>query len=237
MPPPRPTAPTQRRRRIGVLCLAALTIAVVLVALAGGGSHHGRPAAQVQTDATAPATTAASVASSAVLTSPVAPTVPPPTAPPATVDPGSLPQTTVLPSGSDPAFIGRMDDLWRAIITGNPAAAQAAFFPRSAYIQVKGISDPVHDYQTRLIADYDEDIDTLHSELGGSAPSATLVGVHVPDTAEWIRPGVEYNKGSYYRVYSSSLTYSLSGVDHTFYIASMISWRGEWYVVHLDSIR
>jgi hypothetical protein len=236
MPPSRPTDPTQRRRRIGVLCLAALTIAVVLVALAGGGSHHGRPAAQVQTDATAPSTTAATVASSAVSNS-TAPTVPPPTAAPTTVDPGSLPQTTVLPSGSDPAFIGRMDDLWRAITTGNPAAAQAAFFPLSAYIQVKGISDPVHDYQTRLIADYDEDIATLHAELGGSAPSATLVGVHVPDTAEWIRPGVEYNKGSYYRVYSSSLTYSLSGVDHTFYVASMISWRGEWYVVHLDSIR
>jgi hypothetical protein len=233
----RPPDPTQRRRRIGVLCLAALTVAVVLVALAGGGSHPGRPAAQVQTGATAPSTTAATVASSAVSSTTVAPTVPSTTAPPTTVDPGSLPQTTVLPSGSDPAFIDRMDDLWGAITTGNPAAAQAAFFPLSAYVQVKGISDPVHDYQTRLIADYDEDIDTLHAELGGSASSATLVGVQVPDAAQWIQPGVEYNKGSYYRVYSSSLTYELSGVDHTFTIASMISWRGEWYVVHLNSIR
>ena len=151
-----------------------------------------------------------------------------------TVDPGSLPQTAALPSGSDPAFLARMGDLVRAITSGQPSLAAPAFFPLGAYIQVKGISDPVHDYQTRLIPNYDQDIESLHSSVGAGA---VLQSVTVPDAAEWIKPGVEYNKGSYWRVYGTRVTYSTGGRQGSFTIASMISWRGEWYVVHLLSIR
>ncbi len=154
-----------------------------------------------------------------------------------TIDPGTLPQTQVLPTADDPAFLARMADLWQAITSGDAALGQPAFFPLSAYIQVKGISDPVHDYQTRLIPDYVQDIDVLHRDLGAEAGTATFAGVRVPNTAQWILPGVEYNKGSYYRVYDSALVYSSGGIQHTFGVASMISWRGEWYVVHLNSIR
>lgn len=66
---------------------------------------------------------------------------------------------------------------------------------------------------------------------------ATFTSVTVPDTAEWILPGVEYNKGSYWRVYGAEVHYSVGGAAHFFTIASLISWRGEWYVVHLSSIR
>jgi hypothetical protein len=107
----------------------------------------------------------------------------------------------------------------------------------SAYIQVKGISDPVHDYQTRLIANFDQDVEALHAALGGSAGSATLTGVTVPDAAQWIVPGVEYNKGSYWRVYGTNVSYTAGGQSRSFPITSMISWRGEWYVVHLGAIR
>ncbi len=245
MQPRRPSEQTVRRRRIAVLCLAAVSVAAVLVVMAGGGGPGRRQtrtalAATGSKPGRSGPTTTAAAASSTSPSSTAASTAPattPTTAPPTTVDPGLLPQTEVLPSATDPAFLARMEDLWQAITTGNPAPAQAAFFPLSAYIQVKGISDPVHDYQTRLIVDYDQDIETLHAELGAQASTAVLVGVHVPATAQWILPGVEYNKGSYYRVYSSSMTYSVAGVDHYFYIASMISWRGEWYVVHLNSIR
>jgi hypothetical protein len=58
--------------------------------------------------------------------------------------------------------------------------------------------------------------------------------VAVPkEQAEWIEPGVEYNKGSYYRVYGTRLTYKENGHTASFGIFSLISWRGEWYVVHL----
>ena len=70
-----------------------------------------------------------------------------------------------------------------------------------------------------------------------TAASARFTGVTVPDAAQWILPGVEYNKGSYWRVYGSTLNYAAGGRSGSFTIASMISWRGQWYVVHLASIR
>lgn len=168
------------------------------------------------------------------------PATPVKTAPPATtdtVDPGTLPQTDILPSES-PAFIAKMTDLIKAVATGNPALAYPAFFPLSAYLQVKAISNPAADYQDRLIYYYNQDIATLHSSLGPNVASTTLVAVDVPPgQAEWIVPGVEYNKGSYWRVYGTVVHYNVAGVPGQFTIASMISWRGQWYVVHLLSIR
>ena len=154
-----------------------------------------------------------------------------------TVDPGTLPQTTALPSATDSAFLARVGSLWNAVVDGNPAEGLDAFFPLAAYIQVKAISDPVHDYQTRLIANFDQDIRALHSIVDAYPGPATFVSVSVPPAAQWIRPGVEYNKGSYWRVYGTFVTYLAGGQRHTFEIHSLISWRGEWYVVHLGSIR
>ena len=139
-----------------------------------------------------------------------------------------------MPSASDPAFQARIAALWSAITAGQPSLAVQAFFPLSAYIQVKGISDPVHDYQTRLIANFDQDIMSLHSQIAGPA---TFESVTVPDTARWILPGVEYNKGSYWRVLGARVNFQENGQARYFTIASMISWRGQWYVVHLLSIR
>ena len=154
-----------------------------------------------------------------------------------TVDPGTLPQTTALPSGDDPSFQTRILELWSAIVDGNPSEGLVAFFPLSAYVQVKAISDPVHDYQTRLIASYSQDIQSLHSSVMPAATAPTFVSVRVPPAAQWIRPGVEYNKGSYWRVYGTTVTYLAGGQRRTFEIHSLISWRGEWYVVHLGAIR
>jgi hypothetical protein len=156
---------------------------------------------------------------------------------PTTVDPGALPQTTQLPSSQDSQFLIRVRDLWRAVVDGNPAEALPFFFPLGAYIQVKGISDPVHDYQTRLIPNFQQDVASLHASLGSSAGAATFSGVTVPNAAAWIVPGLEHNKGSYWRVYGTTITYTLAGRMRTFPITSMISWRGEWYVVHLGAIR
>ena len=206
----------------GRLAATAVVAAAALASCTGGtpaAAHTPASSAPV----TAPPVTAATTTST---------TVPPTTT--TTVDPGTLPQTTQLPSGTDPTFQARIADLWQAILTGNVALAQPAFFPLSAYIQVKGISDPVHDYDTRLIPDYDQDIMTLHGEIG---PSAVFQSVSVPNAAEWILPGVEYNKGSYWRVYGTRVNYTLDGQSRYFTIASMISWRGQWYLVHLLSIR
>ncbi|HEV2638787.1 MAG TPA: hypothetical protein VGX23_26805 [Actinocrinis sp.] len=161
------------------------------------------------------------------------PYIPPPPPPPPP-DPGTLPQTTVLPRSDDPAFQAGALALWRSIVTGDVSAAQSFFFPETAYVQVKGIWNPQEDYQDRLITWYDLDIRAAHDHLGADAAAAQLLGVQVPtEQAEWIEPGVEYNKGSYYRVYGTRLAYRLDGQTHSIGIFSLISWRGEWYVVHL----
>ena len=159
------------------------------------------------------------------------PYIPPPPPP---VDPGTLPQTGAMPQSDDKMFQTGVQALWRGIVDNDPSAAASFFFPRAAYVQVKAIWDPESDYQNRLIALYDLDIQAAHAHLGADAASARLVDVQVPTSqAEWIVPGVEYNKGSYYRVYGTRLTYEEDGQTHSFGVFSLISWRGEWYVVHL----
>jgi hypothetical protein len=151
-----------------------------------------------------------------------------------TVDPGTLPQTRTRPTGTDPAFLARVDQLWQAIVNGETAAALPAFFPESAYLQVKAIANPGADWQQRLIRLYDTDLAGLHARVAGH--TAVLVSVDVPDAAaSWVPPGAEYNKGSYWRVYGTVVHYLLGGRPATFPIQSLISWRGEWYVVHLTT--
>jgi len=151
-----------------------------------------------------------------------------------TPDPGSLPQTTARPSGSDPQFAQRMSALWAVIVEGD-TPARSSFFPLGAYLQVKAISNPAADYRYRLVALYDLDVRALHLRVGSGA---TLLGVDVPDaSATWVPPGQEYNKGSYWRVYGTRMRYrTATGKEGSFGIFSLISWRGQWYVVHLGPI-
>jgi len=127
-----------------------------------------------------------------------------------------------------------MNALWAAIVSGDTSAG-SSFFPLGAYLQVKAMSNPAADYRARLIALYDLDIHELHLKVGSGA---TLLGVDVPDrSATWVTPGQEYNKGSYWRVYGTRIRYrTATGKEGSFGIFSLISWRGQWYVVHLGPI-
>jgi len=111
------------------------------------------------------------------------------------------------------------------------------FFPLPAYRQVKDVADPASDWKRRLVAAYARDIHALHARLGDGAASATLRGLDVPDArARWVEPGEEYNRLGYYRVFGSRLRYEVDGASRAFDVKSLISWRGEWYVVHFGAI-
>jgi len=153
-------------------------------------------------------------------------------------DPGALPQTDERPTASGATFTAGVDGLWEAIRQDKPELALPFFFPKSAYLQVKAISDPAGDYQNRLIANYEEDIHALHAQLGAHAANAQYVGISVPDDqAVFVQPGEESNKGSYWRVYGTTMQYQVDGQTGSFPVTSMISWRGEWYVVHLAGFK
>ncbi|MBV8942321.1 MAG: hypothetical protein JO240_11355 [Solirubrobacterales bacterium] len=63
------------------------------------------------------------------------------------------------------------------------------------------------------------------------------MGVRVPQQfAHWVDPGACYNRIGYYEVPNARVVYSENGQVHSFGIASMISWRGVWYVVHFGAV-
>jgi hypothetical protein len=149
-----------------------------------------------------------------------------------------LPQTTERPASSSPELSERIGSLWTAIVNDDPDTAMPAFFPLGAYQQVKDIGDPASDWKRRLVSAYRHDIHTLHGALGESGGDAKLVSFDVPDArARWVDPGEEWNKIGYFRVFGSRLRYVAGGAEHAIEVKSLISWRGQWYVVHLSTIR
>jgi hypothetical protein len=150
---------------------------------------------------------------------------------------GSLPQTTQLPSSHTSAFRTEMQALWRGIRLGSTGPALPAFFPEAAYSQVKAIADASADWTSRLVGEYSLDIGAAHALLGAGAGHDKLVGVDVPaGYAHWVPPGTCYNRVGYFETPNSRLVYVTGGQEHSFGIASMISWRGVWYVVHLGAV-
>ena len=150
------------------------------------------------------------------------------------VDPGTLPQThdTPAPTG---AVETRAAALWDAIVKDDPDRALAFFFPLGAYEQTKAIPKPAADWKHRLVSNYVRDVHALHKKVGSKAQ---LIGLEVPtENAQWVPPGDEGNKTGYFRVYGARLRYEIDGRAGAFDVTSMISWRGEWYVVHLSGFK
>ena len=150
-----------------------------------------------------------------------------------TADPGKLPQTATLPSVTTPWFRARMAALWRGIVRDDPWTARSAFFPRSAYLQVKSIPAAGSDFTKRLLGNFALDVHAAHALLGRDAGTARLVGVRVPREWAWIHPGYCYNRVGYWHAPGTRLVYREHGRLRSFGISSLISWRGQWYVVHL----
>ena len=217
------------------LCAAASAVLMLAVAGCGGGSSPSPKTAAAASSGTeaggAAATPSPGGQTPAQPSQPSAPAQDPASTP--GVDPGTLPQTKTMPTDTDPQFTAGVSALWQGIVDDNPQEALPFFFPKSAYLQVKALPDPAADYQNRLIGFYNLDVHAAHRLLGADAKDAKLVGVSVPaKAAQWILPGAEANKLSYYRVYGSRLTYTVNGKTKSFGLFSLISWRGEWYLVH-----
>jgi hypothetical protein len=151
--------------------------------------------------------------------------------------PAYLHQTMAFPSAHTRVFGAEMTDLWAAVVAGRPAYAIDAFFPLTAYQQVKAISDPTADWHNRLFGDFRLDVAAVHQLLGPGARRARLVQVIVPSAeASWIVPGVCSNGVGYWHVAGARVVYREQGQLRSFGIASLISWRGRWYVVHFGAV-
>ena len=218
MPLRTPRGPRFRRPPAFAGALGAGLVLVVLIVTACGSGSSDPTSTESSATTAAPTTTLAPTTTT-------------------TIDPGTLPQTDEKPTGTGPAFEARMAALADAIIHNTPDTAISAFFPVSAYKQTKKNTDPAADWKNRLIANFRVDVADANKKLGPNAKNAVFTGVSVPNTAVWVKPGEEYNVGPYWRVFKSQLNFTVDGRNVQIPIESMISWRGQWYVVHLGTIR
>ena len=220
--------------RIARVALAGPVLAGILLAGCGdlaAPSSSATPVSAARTgsppSATAPARTATPARSATPQASPT-------TALPVAPGAGARPQTEARPRTDSAAFRNAMADLWLAVATGNPRLGLPAFFPEAAYRQVKAIPYPDADWQYRLWLDFTLDVRAAHRLTGRNAQ---LVRIVVPASYElWVPPGACYNSVGYWHAPGARVVYREGGKERSFGIASLISWRGVWYVVHLGAV-
>ncbi|HEY3253199.1 MAG TPA: hypothetical protein VGJ91_04590 [Polyangiaceae bacterium] len=150
-----------------------------------------------------------------------------------------LAQTDQRPTLASASFQSRVAAVARAIISGDVEPALPAFFPLVAYQQVKDVAKPERDYRFRLLANFKRDLLEYHRVLGAAAAESKFEGITVSEKdVKWMAPGSEGNKLGYFRVLRSRLRFTLpTGRSRELELTSLISWRGEWYVVHLHGFK
>ena len=210
---------------------AAAVMAAALLTGCGAGSSPAATAVNAtktaQPSSRPPASSATSVPASPRPSGP-------PTALPVAPGAGALPQTRAFPSTGSAAFRDAMQDVWLAVTTGNARLALPAFFPLAAYQKLKAIDDPAADWNSRLWYDFTLDVRAAHQVV---APGARLVRVLVAGyDAAWVYPGVCDNSIGYWHVPGARMVYRQHGQERSIGIASLISWRGVWYVVHFGAV-
>ncbi len=145
-----------------------------------------------------------------------------------------LPQTRNEPNFTSD-LNAQMRTLWRAITSDSPALGERVFFPRDAYLHMKQgqIPDPAADYQDRLVSLFALEVSAYHHLLT-TGPGVTFVRVSsAPSDAAWIAPGACENTIGYWHLPGVRLVFRRGTRIESVRVASLISWRGVWYVVHL----
>ena len=227
---------TLRVSRLAPLVATVSLAAAVLLAGCSGSPGPPPPGPKASTAGTgSPSAKSASPSASATSSASAnASASAPPSAVPVAPGAGALPQTRAFPRTDSAAFRNAMADLWLAVTTGNPRFARPGFFPLAAYKQVKAIPYPVPDWQDRLWHDFGLDVRAAHRLLGSGARLDRII---VPKAyAAWVYPGACHNKIGYWHVPGARVVYREHGKERSFGIASLISWRGVWYVVHLGAV-
>ena len=225
---------TGRRGRLTALTALAAGLATLAAGCASPSAHPTAGPAPSSTGAATPSAPQARPASPA---SPAPTPSGSPSVIPVPRPPARLHQTRALPRAHTAVFRAEMTDLWTALVTGRVRPGVQAFFPLTAYQQVKAIADPSADWHSRLLADFRLDVAAAHHFLRQAPGRPHLVRVIVPAAqAAWIDPGVCDNKVGYWHVAGPRLVYRQHGRIRSIGIASLISWRGRWYVVHLGAV-
>jgi len=222
------------RRRVTVALVAVALVAGLVWLFSGGGNGS-----KVSTAATPHATTPQSPTTAGALgasptPSPTATVAPTTTS--TTTDVGLLAQTQVQPPSDDASLTQRLAPLWSAIQTNSLSAGLPLFFPESAYVKMKTgrIPNPSGDYRSRLVGFYALDLAAYNRAIGTPSSAARYLDVYGDSSlASWIDPGSCENSIGYWHLPNARIVYRNATGVQSFAVASLISWRGQWYVVHL----
>src|SRR5262249_31893651 len=167
---------TGRRGWLTALTALAAGLATLAAGCAGPSAHPGAGPGPSSTGTATPSAPPASP-------SPASPANPAPTPPgppsviPVPRPPARLHQTRALPRAHTAVFRAEMTDLWTALVTGRFRPGVLAFFPLTAYQQVKAIADPSADWHSRLLADFRLDVAAAHHFLRQAPGRPHLVRV------------------------------------------------------------
>ncbi len=95
------------------------------------------------------------------------------------------------------------------------------------------LANPRADYADRLWAFFSLDVAAYHRAMASPQSAATLIAINGDGRlATWIPPGYCENHFGYWHLPNVRIVYRDHGV-RSYAIASLISWRGEWFVIHL----
>jgi hypothetical protein len=143
------------------------------------------------------------------------------------------PAPTQRPS-ADPAQDGARL-LWDAIVHDDPARAEAFFFPRAAFSEVKAIAKPER-YWDKLHARFHADIHALHARLP-ALTRAEFVRLELGKRGGYVLPGEEGNRLPYWAARHALLHYRVGTQPRTLEVRVLITWQERWYVIHLSEFR
>lgn len=121
--------------------------------------------------------------------------------------------------------------LFLAIQRDDPALARDFFFPRDAFLVLKGIADPAR-YWGILMSHYERDIHELHGSLPGIS-DGTFDRFTLSRRGGWVAIREEANALPYWASRHSWIYYRAGDREQRFEIRTLINWGPRWYVTHL----
>lgn len=143
-------------------------------------------------------------------------------------------------AGSSPPKSGveltsMLNQLWQSIQDNSSQSAKALFFPKNSYIEMKTgvIANPAADFDNRLMTFYKLDLDAYHRHVVTGGKSVFVSALVNPAQIMWIPVRACENKTGYWHLGPVRIVYKQAGVLKSFAIASLISWNGEWKIIHL----
>lgn len=122
--------------------------------------------------------------------------------------------------------------LFDAIVNDDPDRTMDFFFPREAFLVLKGMADPGQ-YYDRLLARYLQDIHTLHADTP-RLDEAEYVRLELIRRGGWVGVGEEGNRLPYWVSRHSRIVYRVGSEERTLEVRVLITWGQRWYITHLS---